>query len=92
MQAVERTVDALLALFRTGADWVLGVLAAIEQWLRGQLAAIGAPPGIQTAIMLVVALLLVLAALRVFGGLIRVLVVAFLILLALHAVLPLAHV
>jgi len=91
MKKVDQAINALLALFASAADAVLAGLAAIEQWLRTQLTGLGVAPQIQTVIMIAVAILLLLLVLRVFGGIIRVVLVVFLILLALHVVLPLAH-
>ncbi|MBN9561586.1 MAG: hypothetical protein J0H14_12785 [Alphaproteobacteria bacterium] len=91
MEKVDQAINALLALFASAADAVLAGLATIEQWLRTQLTGLGVAPQIQTVIMIAVAILLLLLVLRVFGGIIRVVLVVFLILLALHVVLPLAH-
>jgi len=91
MKKVDQAINALLALFASAADAVLAGLAAVEQWLRTQLTGLGVAPQIQTVIMIAVAILLLLLVLRVFGGIIRVVLVVFLILLALHVVLPLAH-
>lgn len=91
MEKVDQAINALLALFASAADAVLAGLAAVEQWLRTQLTGLGVQPQIQTVIMVAVAIILLLLVLRVFGGIIRVVLVVFLILLALHVVLPLAH-
>jgi hypothetical protein len=91
MEKVDQAINALLALFASAADAVRAGLAAVEQWLRTQLTGLGVEPRIQTAIMVAVAIVLLLLVLRVFGGVIRVVLVVFLILLALHVVLPLAH-
>ncbi|HST75772.1 MAG TPA: hypothetical protein VLJ20_10410 [Acetobacteraceae bacterium] len=91
MEKVDQAINALLALFASAADAILAGLAAVEQWLRTQLSGLGVAPQIQTVIMVAVAILLLLLVLRVFGGIIRVVLVVFLILLALHVVLPLAH-
>ena len=91
MEKVDQAINALLALFASAADAVLAGLAAIEQWLRGQLTGLGVAPQIQTVIMVAAAIVLLLLVLRVFGGVIRIVLVIFLILLALHVVLPLAH-
>ncbi len=91
MQRVSQVIETVLALFRTGLDWTLGLLVAAEQWLGTQLTAAGVPHDIQAPIMVAVAIVLLLLVLRIFGGVIRVLLVIFLILLALHAVMPLVH-
>ena len=91
MDKVDQAINALLALFASAADAVIAGLAAIEQWLRAELTTLGVAPQIQTVIMIAVAVVLLLVVLRVFGGVIRVILVVFLILLALHVVLPIAH-
>ncbi len=91
MHQLDHAITALLALFRAASDVVLAGLAAVEQWLRVQLTGLGVAPGLQTAIMLAAAVVLAVLVLRVFGGVIRILLIVFLILLALHVLLPLAH-
>jgi hypothetical protein len=88
LDRVNQAITELLALIRSLVDLILGGLAAIETWLRGQLAGLGVAGPIQTIILLAVALLLIVAALRLFGGVLRAIVVIFLILLALHALMP----
>ena len=89
MEWVDRTLKALVGIFVYLADLALAVFAAIELWLRGELQAMGLAPVVQTIILVAVAVLLVLAALNLLGGLIRVLVVLFLVLLAVHILVPL---
>jgi len=88
MERVDQAITKLLALIKSLVDLVLGALAAVEVWLRGQLAGLGVAPPIQTVILIAVAVLLIAAALRLFGGVLRGVVVIFLILLALHALIP----
>jgi hypothetical protein len=56
--------------------------------LREQLTALGLAPQLQTLVLVVIAILLVLGAFRLFGGLIRVAVIIVLLLIAIHALLP----
>jgi hypothetical protein len=88
MEQVDQAITKLLALIRSLVDLVLGGLAAIEVWLRGQLAGLGVAPPIQTIILIAVAVLLIAVTLRLFGGVLRAVVVIFLVLLALHALIP----
>ena len=91
MHQVDSALNSLLLLFHAAVNAVLAGLAAVEQWLRIQLTGLGVAPSLQTAVMLAVAVLLIVLVLRVFGGVIRVLLIVFLVLWALHVVLPLAH-
>lgn len=88
MDRVDQAITKLLALIKSLVDLVLSVLAAIEVWLRGQLAGLGVAPRIQTIILIVVAVVLIAVTLRLFGGVLRAVVVIFLALLALHALMP----
>ena len=92
MRAVDQALSTVEAAFFAIIDFVFGVLAAIELWLRAQLTAAGVGPEVQTILLIAVAVLLLLAALNLLGGVLRVLIVLFLILLGIHIVLPLvAH-
>jgi hypothetical protein len=88
MEQVDQAITKLLALIRSLVNLVLGGLAAIEVWLRGQLTGLGVASPIQTIILIAVAVLLIAATLRLFGGVLRAVVVIFLVLLALHALIP----
>jgi hypothetical protein len=85
---LQNAIDALLQVFRQLGDAVVGLLTALELWLRGQLQQLGVPHTVQTLILLAVAVLLVLGTLRLFGGLIRVVVVLILLLIAIHIMMP----
>ena len=88
MERVHQAVTKLLALIRDLVDLVLGALAAIEVWLRGQLSGLGVARPIQTIILIAVAVVLIALTLRLFGGVLRAVVVIFLVLLALHTLIP----
>ena len=88
MDSFTRMVHSLLDLLITLGNLIVGALVSVELWLRAQLTHAGLPPEIQTVILLVVAILLVIGSLQLFGGLIRVAVVLVLILIAIHVVLP----
>jgi hypothetical protein len=88
MQRVDQAITKLLALIKDLVDLLLSGLAAVELWLRGQLGGLGVAPPIQTVILIAVAVVLIAVALRLFGGVLRAVVVIFLVLLALHAVIP----
>ncbi len=81
-------VESLLNLLVQAGNLILAGLLAIEVWSRGQLAAMGLAPAMQTVLMVALAAVLLIAALRLFGGLIRVAVVLVMILVVLHVLLP----
>jgi hypothetical protein len=67
---------------------MLGIFGVIEGFIRSILVQAGIPEGLQQIIMLVVAVLLIIGIVRLFGGVLRFLLVLFLILLALHILVP----
>jgi hypothetical protein len=82
-------INSLLRLIITLGNIVLAGIVAIELWVRGQLAQLGVPKTLQTVILVTVAILLIIASLRIFGGLIRVALVLVLVLIGLHILAPL---
>lgn len=88
MERLQTTADALLRLVMLLGLTVLAVLSGLESWLHQELRQMGVPHTAQTPILLVVAALLVLGSLRLFGGLIRVAAVLVLVLIAIHIVMP----
>ena len=91
MDSVHQVVNAFLNLLVGLLDLALGWLAALETWLRIQLTQLGVAQSIQTIILIAVAVLFLLAALRLMGGVIRVIVLIFLILLIVHILAPGFH-
>jgi len=88
MDDVNRVLNSLLQLVIGLGDLIVGGILAIENWLRTQLATMGLAPQVQTAILVVLAVLLIIAALRLFGGLIRIAIVLILALIAIHILMP----
>jgi hypothetical protein len=84
----ENAINTLLDLLKQFAMAVAAILTSLELWLRAELQALGVPHTVQTLVLLVVAAILVLGSLRLFGGLIRVAVVLILLLIAIHIVMP----
>jgi hypothetical protein len=74
-------LEALIGLF-------LGIFAVIENFCQSVLNQAGVPENLQKIVLLLVAVVFIVVILRLFGGLIRWLIVLFLILLALHILLP----
>jgi hypothetical protein len=85
---LQTAIDSLLKLLMQFGVAVAAILTGLELWLRGELRQLGVPHSVQTLILLVVAALLVLGSWRLFGGLIRVVVVLILVLIAIHIVMP----
>nr|WP_294507888.1 hypothetical protein [uncultured Rhodopila sp.] len=88
MDAFTNAINTVLQLLVQIGNLIVAGLVAVELWVRGQLAAAGMAPSLQTVVMVSLAALLILAALRLFGGLIRAIVILVLILIAIHIVLP----
>jgi hypothetical protein len=88
LERVNQAITELLVLIRRLVDLALSGLAAIEVWFRHQLTGLGVVGPIQTIILIAIAVVLIAVALRLFGGVLRAVVVIFLVLLALHALLP----
>ena len=88
MDSLTRFINSLLQLLIQIGDVLFNVLITIETWVRGQLAGLGLSSQIQTVIMIVVAVLLIVGSLRLFGGLLRIALVLILVLIAIHIILP----
>ena len=88
MANLQHAVDTLLKLIMQFGFAVAALLGGFEIWLRGQLQHMGVPHTLQTVVLIVVAVVLVLGSLRLFGGLIRVVVVLILLAMAIHVMMP----
>jgi hypothetical protein len=91
MNEVRQVLNSLLQLVIRLGDIIVGAIIAIEVWLRTELTTLGVPPLIQTVLLIASALLLIVAALRLFGGLVRIAVILVLALIALHILMPVLH-
>lgn len=91
MDSFTHVIKSLLQLLIQLGNLIVAGIVIIEVWLRGQLTQFGLPHNIQTVILLVLAAVLIIGALRLFGGLIRLAVVLVLILIAVHIVIPLVQ-
>lgn len=88
MTRVDQVVIQLLDFIESVVRLILAGLAAIEIWARTQLAGLGVPPGISVIILIAIALLLIVAALRLLGPIVYVVVMVFIVLLMVHALMP----
>ena len=91
LDTISQALRAIWELLLDVVAAILSVIGLIEGWLHVQLYRLGVPPPLQNVILIGVAVVLVLLAFRIFGGLIRVLLVLLLILFAVHVAMPLLH-
>ncbi len=91
METVNRVLESLLGLLTLLGGLILQAIVAVETWVRGLLGSLGVPQQIQTAVLIAVAVVLVLAVFRLFGGLMRVAVVIILLLVVIHVLVPVIH-
>jgi hypothetical protein len=88
MDSTTRALNALLRALRDFFGLLLTVIGFAENWLRLQLGVLGVPPELHMPLLIGVAVLLALAALRVLGGVLRIVAVVLQILLALDLLSP----
>jgi hypothetical protein len=88
MNAVDQALQTLTYWLRAFLGVLIGLFAIIENFLHNIMSQIGIPANFQSLLILVVAVLFIVGVLRAFGGVIRLLLVVFLILLVLHILLP----
>jgi hypothetical protein len=88
MDSTTRALNALLRALRDFTGLLLTVIGFAESWLRLQLSILGVPPELHTPLLIGVEVLLALAALRLLGGVLRIVAVVLLILLALDLLSP----
>ncbi len=91
MERFTQALDSLLHLLVGFGSAIAAIILAFELWLRGQLTTLGVAPPIQTVLLVAVAVLLIVATLRLFGGLIRLGVVLVLVLIAIQILAPVLH-
>jgi hypothetical protein len=82
---LDHIAHVLLAVLAGLAAIVLAALAWIEGALGGIMTAVHIPPDLQMILGIVVALLFLVAALQMFGGFIRVVVIVVLLAIVVHA-------
>jgi hypothetical protein len=83
-QAINFVWTLIVGLFAL----IMGAIATVEVFLRGLLGRAGVDGQLQSVIMIAAAVLLILAALRLFGGIFGVLITLFLILMVVHIMMP----
>ncbi len=90
MHAINQALQTMIGWFRLLLGLFLALFGVVEGFLRAILVQLGVPGRLQSAIIIIVALLFVFAVLRLFGGVFRILLLVFLILLILRIVAPIA--
>jgi hypothetical protein len=85
---VDQAINFLLALILGLFGLIITAIATTEGFLRGLLTEAGISGQVQSIVLVVTAILLMLAALRLFGGIFGVLITIVLILLVVHILAP----
>ena len=88
---MDQVINLLLALILGLFGLIITAIATIEDFLRGLLTEAGISGQVQGIVLIVTAVLLILAALRLFGGILGVLITIVLILLVVHILVPGIH-
>ncbi len=88
MDNLQHVLTTLLRMSIEIGNILLDMLVASEEWAHDRLSQLGLSANVQTVTMTTVTLVLILFALRLFGGLIRFIVVVALLLVAIHILLP----
>lgn len=65
-------------------DVVLMAFFFVDNWLRGIMAHLGIPHGMQTAVLVIIGLIFFIGAIRLLSGVLRILLVVFIVLFLLH--------
>ncbi len=85
---VSQALATLVSWFRASLHALSSVLAVIDTALRQDLGRLGIPADAQRVLLLIINVALIILVLRLFGGVIRVLLVVFFVLLLVHVLAP----
>jgi hypothetical protein len=83
---LDHIAHVLLSVLALLAGLVLGVLAFFENALGHAMTQMGLPHPVQTVLAIFLALVILVAAFRLFGGFIRVVVIVVILAIVVHAV------
>ena len=72
MDNVRHVIEVLLQFIIDLGGIIVAAIMAVEVWMRGLLTQFGVPAQIQTVLLIALAVVLIIAALRLFGGFIRI--------------------
>lgn len=92
MHYLHRLIDDLLALVGMIVAGVLAAIGWIDLVLRRAMAHGGIPHDVQTSILVVVTIALVVGAVRMLGGVVRIAILVLLVLLLIQYFAPIARV
>ncbi len=81
-------IDLVITILLTLAEWVLGAIGVVDAFLAALMTSAGLPPNLQILVLIIVAVLLVLFAIRLLGPILSVLLIILLILLIAHRLVP----
>ena len=81
-------IDLLVTIILALAGLVMEVIGAIDGLLAALMTSAGIPPQVQLILLIAMALVLVIAAIRLLGGIFAGLIVVLLVLLVVHQLLP----
>ena len=81
-------IDVIIFIILTLANLVMAFIAFVDSLLSALMTSAGIPPNAQAILLVAVAILLVILAVRALGGLFGTLIVVLLVLLMLHALFP----
>jgi len=85
---VTHAINFVLSIIFTLIDFVLGAIGIADAFLAGLMTSAGLPASLQTAVLIVVALLLFIFAVRVLGRVFGILLLVLLVMLILHRLYP----
>ena len=88
MGDLTRVIDDIVRLLIRLGGAMLDATQSVEEPLREHMSATGIPATFQTIILLVAAIVMILLAVRIFGGLLRFAVIVVLGLLAIKVLMP----
>ena len=86
------TLNFVLSLILRLVSVVMAAIGLIDAFLRSLMSRAGVGAQVQAVVLVAVAVLFIIASLRVFGGILRVLIIIFLILLLIQVLMPGFHV
>jgi hypothetical protein len=88
MDDFTRALDSLLRVIVLLGDLIVARIQVIELWIRMRFDSWGLPPQVQTALLVTAAVVVLFAAVRLFGVLVRVVVILLLLLIVAHIAAP----
>jgi hypothetical protein len=88
IKTLTHAINFVLSIIFTLAELVLEAIGIADAFLAALMTSAGLPPNLQIAVLIVVALMLVVFAIRALGGVFSVLLIILLVLLIAHRMFP----